>query len=347
MSGTFFHLKRQQINQDMLSAQELFERFSQLNALVVGDVMLDRYLSGEVRRISPEAPVPVVQLAHSEDRLGGAANVALNLRALGATPYLCSAIGQDTDGGIFTELLPAHDLPSEGILPLASRITTVKTRVMAGAQHLLRIDREMVQPLSGEEESAFLDRFRHILESRAIHVVLLQDYNKGVLSASLIAAVLAEAQKRGIPSAVDPKDQHFWAYRGATLFKPNLKEIRAQLPQPIEPELKSLQSAAAQIHKKLGNSLSMITLSEHGVFISDDQQSLLLPTQVKQVADVSGAGDTVISVVSLAMALGVDLRTLAVLANLAGGQVCEKVGVVPVDKQRLLQDFLLFQRSYL
>ncbi len=330
----------------MLSAQELFERFNQLNALVVGDVMLDRYLSGEVRRISPEAPVPVVQLAHSEDRLGGAANVALNLRALGATPYLCSTIGQDADGRIFTDLLPAHDLPPEGILPLASRITTVKTRVMAGAQHLLRIDREMVQPLSREEESAFLDRFLHILDSRAIHVVLFEDYNKGLLSATLIATILAEAQKRGIPTTVDPKDQHFWAYRGATLFKPNLKEIRAQLPQPIEPELRSLQSAALRIHEKLGNALSMITLSEHGVFVCDERESLLLPTQVKQVADVSGAGDTVISIVSLALALGMDLRTLAVLANLAGGQVCEKIGVVPVNKQRLLHDFLLFQRSY-
>lgn len=329
----------------MLSAQELFDRFNELNVLIVGDVMLDRYLSGEVRRISPEAPVPVVQLAHSEDRLGGAANVALNLRALGATPYLCSAIGQDADGGIFTDLLPAHDLPAEGILPLASRITTVKTRVMAGAQHLLRIDREMTQPLAREEESAFLDRFRHILESRTIHVVLLQDYNKGILSATVIAAVLEEAQKRSIPTTVDPKDQHFWAYRGATLFKPNLKEIRAQLPQTVEPDLKSLQRAAAQIHEKLGNALSMITLSEHGVFVSDERQSLLLPTQVKHVADVSGAGDTVISVVSLALALEVDLHTLAALANLAGGQVCEKVGVVPVDKQRLLHDFLLFQRS--
>ena len=329
----------------MLSAQELFDRFNELNVLIVGDVMLDRYLSGEVRRISPEAPVPVVQLAHSEDRLGGAANVALNLRALGATPYLCSAIGQDADGRIFTDLLPAHDLPAEGILPLASRITTVKTRVMAGAQHLLRIDREMTQPLGREEESAFLDRFRHILESRTIHVVLLQDYNKGILSATVIAAVLEEAQKRSIPTTVDPKDQHFWAYRGATLFKPNLKEIRAQLPQTVEPDLKSLQRAAAQIHEKLGNALSMITLSEHGVFISDERQSLLLPTQVKHVADVSGAGDTVISVVSLALALEVDLHTLAALANLAGGQVCEKVGVVPVDKQRLLHDFLLFQRS--
>ena len=329
----------------MLSAQELFDRFNELNVLIVGDVMLDRYLSGEVRRISPEAPVPVVQLAHSEDRLGGAANVALNLRALGATPYLCSAIGQDADGGVFTDLLPAHDLPAEGILPLASRITTVKTRVMAGAQHLLRIDREMTQPLAREEESAFLDRFRHILESRTIHVVLLQDYNKGILSATVIAAVLEEAQKRSIPTTVDPKDQHFWAYRGATLFKPNLKEIRAQLPQTVEPDLQSLQRAAAQIHEKLGNALSMITLSEHGVFVSDERQSLLLPTQVKHVADVSGAGDTVISVVSLALALEVDLHTLAALANLAGGQVCEKVGVVPVDKQRLLHDFLLFQRS--
>lgn len=324
----------------MLTPIELFERFNSLTVLIVGDVMIDRYISGSVHRISPEAPVPVVHHQATEDRLGGAANVALNIRAMGATPILCSVIGADGDGDAFLDLLPPQHLVSDGILRSSKRITTVKTRVMAGAQHLLRIDHEITTPLEQEDAVAFRDTVFHLLETRTIDVVLFQDYNKGTLDPLLIETLIARCRAKGIPTAVDPKFHHFWAYKGVTLFKPNLKEIRAQLSNPVLPEQSSLQRAADVIREKLGNEMAMITLSEHGMFVEKHGDSCLLPTQPRPVADVSGAGDTVISVVALGLALGLPIRALGILGNLAGGQVCEQVGVVPVSKLLLLEEFV-------
>lgn len=343
MSGWFFlnHYTIHAIR--MLTPIEVFERFNSLTVLIVGDVMIDRYVSGAVHRISPEAPVPVVQHQSTEDRLGGAANVALNIRALGATPLLCSVIGADGDGEAFMSLLPAQDLSSEGILSSSQRITTVKTRVMAGAQHLLRIDHEITTPLDSADAQALRERVFSLLDTRSVDVVLFQDYNKGTLAPALIASVIRRCKERGIPTAVDPKFHHFWAYQGVTLFKPNLKEIRAQLSVSVLPERSSLLEAAAYIRGQLGNKMAMITLSEHGIFVEENGEGWLLPTQPRPVADVSGAGDTVISVVSLGLALGLPAPVLGLLGNLAGGQVCEQVGVVPVNKLQLLEEFVQIQ----
>ena len=327
-----------------MSNSDLFERFNDLNILIVGDVMIDRYLTGAVNRISPEAPVPVVHLQSEEDRLGGAANVALNVKALGATPFLCSCIGTDANGQKFLNLLPENELTAEGIVACESRKTTVKTRVIASNQHLLRVDQEEVRDLDKVEETRFLDRIIAILDQHTIHAILFQDYNKGVLSASVIERIIEEAKQREIPSAVDPKNHNFWAYRTVNLFKPNLKEIRDQLPQlSIQANLKSLELATAEIHKRLENQYTLITLSEKGLFLQSNIQAKILPTQKRQIADVCGAGDTVISVATLGLALAADMEQIAFLANLAGGQVCEKVGVVPVDKAQLKQEFQQFQ----
>ncbi len=323
----------------MLNAAALFEQFNQINVLIVGDVMIDRYLTGEVHRVSPEAPVPVVQFQRSEDRLGGAANVALNVKALGATPYLCSIIGADEDGNRFLDLLPPQALSTKGILQSPERLTTVKTRVIAGNQHLLRIDREITADISEREHQQFLIAIREILDTKDIHIILFQDYNKGVLTPRLIRDVMMEAIRRDLPTAVDPKYHNFWAYKQVTLFKPNLKEIRAQVPGPVEASLDSLGKASLYIREKLGNAYTMITLSEKGLFLDAQGKTALLPTQRRSVADVSGAGDTVISIVSIGLALKIDMEQVGILANLAGGQVCEYMGVVPVNKEQLLKEY--------
>lgn len=328
----------------MMEINQLFEQFNGLNVLVVGDVMIDRYLTGSVDRISPEAPVPVVHLSDSDNRLGGAANVALNLKALGATPYLCSVIGKDENAEVFLNLLPENQLSTRGIVQSSERVTTVKTRVIANNQHLLRVDREDTHDLSSKEEEAYLNNIRDLLESKEFHVILFQDYNKGVLSYSVIRGIILDAIKRDIPTAVDPKYKNFWAYKHVTLFKPNLKEIRAQLEQSVAINMTDLTEASSRIKSKLGNQLTMITLSEKGLFIEDDKKYTdVVPTQERTIADVCGAGDTVISVTSLCLALGIDPKEIAVLANLAGGQVCEKVGVVPVDKEQLRQEYVSLQ----
>ncbi len=325
--------------QETAPTDQLFQSFKNLNILIVGDVMIDRYIIGHVKRISPEAPVPVVELQKVENRLGGAANVALNVLAMGANPILCSMIGNDEDGSIFLDILPQYQLSTEGILSSLNRKTTVKSRILAQNQQLLRIDSEDTHDLSAEDEEKLLLHVKHILDSRDIHAILFQDYNKGVLSASIIRAIILEAKKRDIPTAVDPKDKNFWAYKHVTLFKPNLKEIRSQLKDPVNTTIDSLKETAEKVFQKLENKITLITLSEKGLYIDNRLQHYLVDTLPRQIADVCGAGDTVISVATIAMALGVDIKTIAALANLAGGQVCERVGVVPVNPEQLQMEF--------
>jgi D-glycero-beta-D-manno-heptose-7-phosphate kinase len=317
-----------------------FESFNEVNVLIIGDVMIDRYLRGNVTRISPEAPVPVVNLSGEDLRLGGAANVALNVRALGATPILCSVVGADEDGQTFCKLLPEYGISNKYIFQSKNRRSTVKARVMAGAQHLLRLDQEDTHDLDDAEAQQLLRIIQEALESLDIHVILFQDYNKGVLCTRVINEIIQEALKRDIPTAVDPKFNNFWAYKQITLFKPNLKEIQAQAPTPVQATLPSLQAATQYIRSQLGNQHTLITLSEKGLFwAAEGENGKIFPTVPRAVADVCGAGDTVISIVALGLGLRLDLEEIAVLANLAGGQVCEKVGVVPVDKAQLRQEF--------
>jgi rfaE bifunctional protein kinase chain/domain len=324
----------------MENFRSIFEQFNHLNIMVVGDIMIDRYLSGKVTRISPEAPVPVVALESRENRLGGAANVALNIKALGATPILISVVGNDNEGTIFKKLLPESGISSDFLHSSNSRKTTVKTRVLAAAQQLLRVDAEDTHELSKEETDELKSIISNQLDAKKIDAILLQDYNKGVLTKELIQFVIEEAQKRNIPTSVDPKKDNFWSYKGVTLFKPNLKEIRESMDQPVQTTAESLQMAGKHIRQILSNTFSMITLSEKGVFYDEENQSGIIPTVPRSIADVSGAGDTVISVATLGLACKLNVRTIAILSNLAGGQVCEKVGVVPVDKNLLLEEAL-------
>jgi rfaE bifunctional protein kinase chain/domain len=322
---------------------DVLQKLENIEVLILGDVMLDRYLTGAVSRISPEAPVPVVLHQSSEDRLGGAANVALNVRALGGVPVLCSVVGRDRDGELFQNILPANGITAEGIVASPERRTTVKTRVLGNNQQMLRIDREDTHELTGEEEQFFLQKIMRLLDERHIRVIIFQDYNKGVLTQDVIRKVIEEAKKRDILTAVDPKKANFFAYRGVDLFKPNLKEIRDSAPFPVKAELESLQQASDFLRERLKNRLTMITLSEKGLFLDGGRDDgRIFPTVPRNVADVSGAGDTVISVAALGLAAGLDLDIIATLSNLAGGQVCEFPGVVPVRREILASELKLF-----
>ncbi len=336
----------------MNNTSDLFDTLAQAKVLIVGDVMIDRYWHGKVNRISPEAPVPVVELQRTEDRLGGAANVALNIKAMGATPYLFSVIGTDTEGGDFLNLMAQNGLLTDGIVRSDKRVTTVKTRIMAGTQQMLRVDNEITNELEETLRLGFVKELINFLEKQNINVLIFQDYNKGILSKKTIEAIMVETVKRNIPTAVDPKKHNFLNYQNATLFKPNLKEIREAVPFEVKPELVSLEQATAFLNEKLSNRYTMITLSEKGLFLNDTnpqsptfnpqhtEGGKIYPTQPRNIADVSGAGDTVISVASLCLAMGFETDILAQLSNLAGSQVCEVAGVVPVNLTQLKREWL-------
>lgn len=305
--------------------------------LILGDVMIDRYLNGKVTRISPEAPVPVVQLNHSMDRLGGAANVALNIKAMGASASLFAVIGSDEDGALLTSLSQRDDILTSGVIFEKGRRTTTKTRVIAGNQHLLRLDVEDTFPLNDHTEKILLDAVSHAMDLMPPDVVILQDYNKGVLNESTIAEVIRMANQRIIPVAVDPKFNHFLSYKGATLFKPNLKELCEGLGRVVRTEETDLERACIDLHSHLGHMISLITLSEKGIYWYDHQigQGAILPPVKRDIVDVCGAGDTVIAIAALALAAQWSAADIAMVANLAGGLVCEKVGVVPINRESL------------
>ena len=323
-----------------MDAKQLFERFNEVKVLVIGDVIIDRYLDGKVNRISPEAPVPIVHLQQTDNRPGGAANVALNVKAMGATPYLFSIIGKDDNAKIFQQLMPENDLWEKGILQSEDRCTTVKTRVMSNNQQLLRVDREDTHDLTSNEEKLLLQSIQSFLAEHEVHVMILQDYNKGILSPSMIRKILLEAIKNDIRVVVDPKKENFFDFKNVDIFKPNLKEIRESTPFEVATDLDSLKKASDYLRTKSGNKNTIITLSEKGMFIDDGKNYKIIPTQIRNIADVCGAGDSVISLTAIGLAMKLNLEEIATLANLAGGQVCERVGVVPVDKEQLQNEYL-------
>ncbi|MCW3070954.1 MAG: ADP-heptose synthase, bifunctional sugar kinase/adenylyltransferase [Bacteroidetes bacterium] len=321
--------------------QQIFNSFNKLNVLIIGDVMIDAYMWGNVNRISPEAPVPVVAVSKRENRLGGAANVALNIQAMGANPVLCSLVGNDEGGKLFSSLLKKQKLSAEGILKSKSRITTIKTRVLGGSHQMIRVDEEDDAPVNEKETAALFAEIKKIISGKKIDVIIFEDYDKGCITTELIRSVVALAKQKSIPLVVDPKKRNFMAYTGVTLFKPNLKELREGLKVEFDSSnMKELTKIVDSFIKKQGIDSALITLSEKGVYINDKKIKTLIPAHVRDITDVSGAGDTVVSIAALCVALKLPAETVAVLANLAGGLVCEKVGVVPVNKKELLEEAL-------
>ena len=319
--------------------ETLFSEFRQQKVLIIGDVMIDTYLWGNVGRVSPEAPVPIVSGVIEENRLGGAANVALNVKAMGAVPILCSVIGDDFRGKLFLDLMEEQYLSDIGLVVDENRVTTQKTRIISGNQHLLRVDEEMDSFLNGRVMDEFLELLNNLLDSGGIDAIILQDYDKGVLAPRIISEVIAISERVSVPVLVDPKFRSFDLYKRVKLFKPNYKELAKGLQLDIpKHQVKELSVEIMKYLKKQELETLMVTLSEHGVLVASKEGYEHIPAISREIADVSGAGDTVIAVAALCMISGMNSREIAAISNLAGGQVCEKAGVVPVNAEKLLTE---------
>jgi rfaE bifunctional protein kinase chain/domain len=331
-----FMLMRAARNQMVLdmSIDELFEQFDKLRVLIIGDVMLDSYVWGHVERISPEAPVPIVRFDRRELRLGGAGNVLLNVQALGAEAIICSVIGADAPGNQLEQELDNRGLNCEGLIRSADRITTIKERIIAGSQQVVRVDTETDKYITADEQAKLVAKAIELIPT--CHVIIFEDYDKGVLSKEAIARITDFANERSIPTVVDPKKRNFLSYQNTTLFKPNLKELREGLKLDFDVDnAGEFQAAVDQLIQTLNLKGALITLSERGAFIDYNNERLTLPAHVRKIADVSGAGDTVISIAACCVALRQPPSVIAGLSNLGGGLVCESVGVVPIDKAQL------------
>ena len=300
---------------------------------VIGDMMLDGYYWGDVYRISPEAPVPVIEVDEEFFRFGGAANVALNIKTLGGIPHPIGIIGSDTGGKTFRSLLTDAKMSAAGIIIDNARPTTTKTRVIANNQHVVRIDKESKKNISTGAENSIYNYLLKIIKQ--LDGIILQDYNKGVLTESLIKKVIALAKKHKVIVSVDPKFNNFFSYKGATIFKPNRKETEDALGTRLTSK-KDVKAAGELLLKKMKVMYVMVTLGQDGVVIFNGTKGeKRIPTKARKVRDVSGAGDTVISTLTLALAAGADIYEAAYLANYAGGLACEEVGIVPVELNNL------------
>jgi len=316
---------------------QLFAGFQGLKVLIVGDVMVDKYIFGRVNRMSPEAPVPVVDADSFDARLGGAGNVALNIHAMGGIPILRPVIGKDAEADDLKDLIKKAGLTDRAIVYSQKRKTTTKTRIIGNNKQIVRIDHEITADLDQLDSYYLEEHFDRELEQA--DVVIMEDYNKGVLHGLNIPKLISKARKAGVPVVVDPKKQNFEAYEGCTLFKPNLKEIKEGMGLDINPaDENSLINAVTKLEERLENEISLLTLSEHGVFIHSKTESHRLPAHIRNIADVSGAGDTVIAVAALVYAATRDVQLMAKAANIAGGLVCEEVGTAAINKEKLLQE---------
>jgi len=323
------------------SVSTLFSGFDNLNVLIIGDVMIDSYIWGSVERISPEAPVPIVSVESRENRLGGAANVGLNVKSLGANAILCSVIGHDEKGVDFQNLLVKEDMTNEGIVKSDSRITTTKFRVFGNHSQMLRVDEETTEDLNETDLGNLLEKIQQIFKKQDIDVVVFQDYDKGLISPSLIAFVVELSLEKNIPVVVDPKKKNFLEYKHVTLFKPNLKEIKEGLNIDFDAENKDeLKKAIANLKETIQAEMVLNTLSDKGIILHSNDGVEFISAHYRNIADVSGAGDTVISVTALCLALGAEPSDMAAIANLAGGLVCEEVGVVPIEKLKLQDEVI-------
>ena len=322
-----------------MNYKDLFDKFNGLRILVIGDVMLDAYVMGKVNRISPEAPVPIVSLEDEDARIGGAGNVALNLLALGAKPIICGVIGEDSSGDKLLNLFEKNGISTDGLVKSIARKTTVKTRVISNKQQLLRIDSESTFPLLESEEIKLNNTIQNII-NQGIDGIIFEDYNKGVLTDSVIQNTIKIAKEKDIPTAVDPKKENFLSYKGVSLFKPNLKELKEGLNLNFDFNSNKdlFEKGIEVLEEKLQNEISFVTLSENGVFIKNQTEKYYVPAHMRSISDVSGAGDTVIAVATLCLISGASTKQIAEISNLAGGLVCEKSGVVSISKNDLLKE---------
>ncbi len=323
----------------MENFEELFKKFLSVKVGVIGDVMLDTYMWGDVDRISPEAPVPIVSLKNKEYRIGGAGNVALNLQSLGAKPFILSVTGQDDDAIQLSSLLTSQHINCDYCITSKDRITTNKTRVISRNQHMMRLDAEITRDLCNEDQEKLIELFEQFIEREKPDIIILEDYNKGVLTEPLIRIVISVCKKARVITAVDPKRKNFLQYKGVDLFKPNLKEVKDALNLLFtDLSLSLLQDIHKELALLLHHHISFITLSDKGVFYTEEARAAIIPSHLRKIADVSGAGDTVIAVASLVYAVTKNVHLMAEVANIAGGLVCEEVGTVAINREKLLHE---------
>jgi rfaE bifunctional protein kinase chain/domain len=323
----------------MQNFKKLFESFSSLKIGVIGDVMLDTYKWGQVERISPEAPVPVVTLLQKEYRIGGAGNVALNCQSLGADVSVLSVTGNDSKAIILNELFESNSIDTDYLVKSGNRITTSKTRIISRNQQMMRLDAEITHDLNGQEEEALLEKIQTYIATVDPDIIIFEDYNKGVLTKRIIQEAIALCREAGVIIAVDPKRKNFFAYSGVQIFKPNMKEVKESLNLLVEEfSQSSLQNIHKELKKMLDHNISLVTLSDKGIFYQHDDKAAVIPSHLRNIADVSGAGDTVIAVASIVFAATKNAHLMAEIANIAGGLVCEEVGTVAINKEKLLNE---------
>lgn len=315
-----------------------FSRFNPVNVCVIGDFMLDTYTTGKVRRISPEAPVSVLHVQKEESLPGGAGNVALNLMSLGAKVTAIGRIGKDSAGEELRSALESEGVNIDGLIVQKNFKTPVKNRFIADAQQVLRVDFETVSPLPEEIEQRIVHMLPGLLKS--VQIIAISDYGKGLLSRSLLTTILETAKIHNIPVIVDPKGDDFTKYAGATVLKPNLQEAYAAAKMPMEAPLDQVSLA---IFKKVNVGLLMITRSEAGISVFSKQgEQFDFPVRSKEVKDVTGAGDTVLAMISVAMANGLDIKHCTQLANIAAGIAIERLGCARIDLSDLASRLLEF-----
>jgi rfaE bifunctional protein kinase chain/domain len=318
------------------SIESILDSFRRKRIAVIGDIMLDKYIFGHVSRISPEYPVPVVDVTHEDYRLGGAANVALNTQSLGAKTILIGITGADSNREKLLELFRNHGLATEGLISDASRPTTCKTRILSQNHHITRVDFESKKEVDAIIERAVIDSFNSVINS--IDAVVLEDYNKGILTPIIIEHIITTAKSYNIPVLVDPKLKNFFAFKECSVFKPNLSEMASSLGIVLHNNDPEVEEACHMLREKLQAETIIVTRSEKGMTLYNGSFTHIPATSL-EVSDVSGAGDTVIGILALGAAAGIDIVTNATIANLAAGTVCQEVGAVPVRADKLIRAF--------
>ncbi|HOZ31205.1 MAG TPA: bifunctional ADP-heptose synthase [Bacteroidales bacterium] len=331
--------KRQKAIVTPNEVKEYLQTFKTKKVLIIGDVMVDSYMWGKVNRISPEAPIPVVSVTNSEYRLGGAANVAININSLGATTYLCSVIGNDEKAKVFKSLLNENKLSDIGIICKPNRKTTVKTRIISSNQHLLRVDDEIDTNIDKETADELIEKVKNICCSKGVDIIIFEDYDKGVLTEYIIKEIVEYSKSSNILTSADPKKRNFLVFSNINLFKPNFKEFCEGVKCEISKnDINGLKDYSRKYIYEHHIEKLILTLSEQGLLICDKRNCVQYPAIVRDIADVSGAGDTVISMASLLLASGANNEHIAYLSNIAGGLVCEKAGVVPITPESLMAE---------
>lgn len=321
---------------EKVDIKSIVDGFQNKRIVVLGDLMLDRYFWGKVTRVSPEAPVPVVDIQRETYHMGGAANVASNLKSLGVDAYLCGLVGNDYYGEKFTELATSSGINIEGLFMDDERPTTVKTRVFGNNQQIVRLDTESVKIVSSKAERHILDTMYSIKD---IDAIIFSDYNKGCLSEIVIREIITQARNRNIPLFVDPKYTNFFKYNSVTMIKPNKKETEEALNLKLN-DVESINKAGKLLLEKMKVENVLLTLGAEGMVLFESNQNIsIIPTKARSVADVSGAGDTAIASFASAYTASRNVKVSAQIANVSSGIVCEKPGIVSISKEELLMSF--------